>query len=335
MPTVPTMTTAAKDTEYTITLSEPLGWLNVVENWNWMDIITWSDDKLSGTYSTKGLVAQPGYGTWANNQSDELVYNPFKQEWVKVDTPYAESYWAEWLDAEDVGYSYYWENFKHDDAPHWEGFGNHKEMAYGAGYFVAVPTAIYAHKWVDLDGEEHQWYGYTADEDYILSDEEDEELEIELWEKVLDAQDALIAKYEKLGDQDAVDYITSGYCGYAEYRPDGIVRIYDNTYTQSFGVYELDDDFAYDGATADGTLVRYGRYGELVRVGVTLTGVNFLGTDKTPTKTTVYWRPLEHKGKNVSNYYIFQITEEYEDGSKLNAHFSSSMGGKFLGSKAE
>jgi hypothetical protein len=328
MPTVPTMTTAAKDTEYTITLSEPLAWLNVVENWNWMDIIQWSDDKLTGTYSTKGLVAQPGYGTWANNQT--TVWDEINQKEKKVDSPIKTGEYVWWTDASDVGYSWAWEDFDHDKyAPHWEGMGVHKEIAYDAGYYVEIPTDIYTY--VTEDGD--VWYNYTYDTDYVLSAEEDTDLEEELWEKVYAAKADLAKKFEKLGE-DCVEFIWDA-AGWVDYHEDGIVRVYDKFYEQSFGVYELDDDFAYDGATADGTLVRYGRYGELVRVGVTLTGVNFLGTDKTPKQTTVFWRPLEHKGKNVSNYYIFQITEEYEDGSKLNAHFSSSQGGKYLGSKAE
>ena len=333
MPTVPTMVTSAKGYDVTITLSEKLSWLNFVQNWNWLPI-NFSDDGLTGTYSTKDLATQPGYGTWSNNQSDDFVYNPFKEEWVNVDTPYAEDYWAWWTDASDVDGDYYWEDFSHKDSPNWEGYGVHKEMAYGPGYYVETPTAIYRHEWVDMEGETHSYYGYTYDQDYVLSDEEDEEVAFALGAKVLAANFALYEKYDKLGDEDAVNYISQG-LGTVDYHADGIVRIYDRNYGQSFGNYELPDDFAYDGETADGVHVRYGRFGELVQIGVTLTGVNFLGTDKTPTKTIVYWRPLNHKGKNVSNFYVNQITEEYEDGTKLSAHFSSSMGGKYLGSKPE
>ena len=333
MPTVPTMTTSAKGTEVTVTMSEKLNWLNFVQNWNWLPI-TWSDDGLTGTYSTKDLSTQPGYATKHNNQSDELVYNPFKDKMVNVDTPYAEEYWDPYTDASDVGDSWAWEDFSHKNFPDWEGYRVHKEMAYGSGYYVEIPTAIYRNEWVDMEGKTHSYYGYTYAQDYILSDGEDEEVAFALGATVLAANFALYEKYDKLGDEDALNYISQG-LGMVDYHADGIVRIYDRYYTQSFGNYELPDDFAYDGETADGVHVRYGRFGELVQIGMTLTGVNYLGTDKTPTKTIVYWRPLNHKGKNVSKFYINQITEEYEDGTKLSAPFSSSMGGKYLGSKPE
>ena len=44
---------------------------------------------------------------------------------------------------------------------------------------------------------------------------------------------------------------------------------------------------------------------------------------------------VSHQVDMRINYYINQIVEEYEDGSKLTAHFSASKGGKLLGTKAE
>jgi hypothetical protein len=270
---------------------------------------------------------------------------------------YTNGEWDETRTAAEVGEDYVWEDWDHSAktepyGAHDEGLQVHREYAYGAGFYVEYPVDIWR---IDVEDGGDGLYHTVHKEEYIPFESDDEEALMEKWfeleEKVDEYRDALAEKYIKLEDWDAVAYIYANIdagdrypiwsqiyddvCGVVDYFEDGIVREYNKIYYQSFGVYELDDDFAYDGATNDGTLVRYGRYGELVRVGVTLTGVNFLGTDKTPVKTTVYWRPLEHKGKNVSNFYIFQITEEYEDGSKLNAHFSSSMGGKYLGSKPE
>ena len=314
MPTVPTMITAAKGNDVTITLSEKLNWLNVVQNWGWNDIIAWSEDGLTGTYSTADLATQPGYGTW-NNSSVSVSGN-----------------WLDWETAAEKGGDWSWEVENKDPATGWEGYGVHREYAYGPGYYICIPTAIHREEWTDLEGQTQSYYWYEYSDDYILSDAEDVDLEDELWCVVEDAKDALIEKYTKLGDDTAVEYCET--IGYVEFHADGIVRDYNRDYSHSYGNYRMDDDFAYDGEAADGTHVRYGRFGECVQIAVTLTGVNFLGTDKTPVKTTVYWRPLEHYGKNVWNFYINNITEEYEDGSKLEAHFSSSKGGKLLGTKS-
>lgn len=321
MPTVPTMVTAAKGNNVTITLSEKLNWLNFVQNWQWLPI-EFSEDGLTGTYSTADLSTQPGYGTW-NNSSVSI--------WGS---------WQDWKTAAEKGDDWSWEE-KPKPATGWEGYGVHREYAYGAGYYVSIPTAIYREEWVDMDGKTQSYYYYTAKEDYILSAEEDADLAEDLQAEIDAAKKALIEKYTKLGDKTAVEYIEG--IGYMEYKADGIVRSYDREYSHSYGNYRMTTggtgnaiaDFAYDGETADGTHVKYGRYGECLQIATTLTGVNFLGTDKTPVKTTVNWCPLEHYGKKVWNWYIYEITEEYEDGTKLTAHFSSSKGGKLLGTKAE
>jgi hypothetical protein len=322
MPTVPTMVTSAKGNDVTITLSEKLNWLNVVQNWQWLPI-NFSDDGLTGTYSTADFATQPGYGTWNNS------------------SVYVSSDWLDWETAADKGEDWSWEVLNKDPATGYEGYGVHREYAYGPGYYVCIPTAIYREEWTDMDGETQSYYWYDYTDDYILSDEEDEDLASELQAKVDSAKKALTEKYTKLGDTTAVEYIAG--IGYVDYKADGIVRDYDREYNHSYGNYRLTTggtgnaiaDFAYDGEAADGTHVKYGRYGECLQIATTLTGVNFLGTDKTPVKTTVNWCPLEHYGKKVWNWYIYEITEEYEDGTKLTAHFSSSKGGKLLGTKAE
>ncbi len=62
-PSIPTMSTKNDDHTAVITLSEELGWLNVVSNWQWLDIITW--DGTTGTYSLDEDAfadLQPGFG---------------------------------------------------------------------------------------------------------------------------------------------------------------------------------------------------------------------------------------------------------------------------------
>jgi hypothetical protein len=323
MPTVPTMVTSAKGYDVTITLSEKLNWLNFVQNWQWLPI-NFSEDGLTGTYSTKDLSTQPGYGTWNDSSVTKT------------------SDWLYWLDAEDKGDDWSWEVENKNPATGWEGSGVHREYAYGPGYYIQVPTSIYVYRTYDWDGNPIAWYDYNYTDDYILSESEDEDLEETLWEKIYIAKAALIKRYTDLGDEDALNYLYNDVVGFVEFKADGIVRDYDFNYSHSYGNYRLTTggaqgkaiaDFAYDGEAADGSHVKYGRYGECLQISTTLTGVNFLGTDKTPVKTTVSWTPLEHYGKRVWNWYIYEIVEEYEDGTKLEAHFSSSKGGKLLGTK--
>ena len=63
-PEVPSMTVKTSKGITTITVSEPLTWLQVINNWNWMDIIQWDADKLVGTYSTEGLTSAVGSGKY-------------------------------------------------------------------------------------------------------------------------------------------------------------------------------------------------------------------------------------------------------------------------------
>jgi hypothetical protein len=342
MPTVPTMTTAAKGTEVTITLSEPMAWLNVIQNWNWNDIIKWSDDKLTGTYSTKDMSTQPGFGTWEwNGQGNG-------------------GWWEYWKTAAEAtadspknSYDYYNKNDDgHGNPVGGASMGYQREVGVDTGFMVYKPTSIYLVPFED-DGEVFYGYDYDLSERYDLATADADNQEMALWSEVVEAQIELIDKYKALKDETAVAFLENNLLGYVEYYEDGIGRVNTHWWSQSFGTYDLGgpgfykdpDDYgpgsewslgyAYNGATNDGTNVYYGRYGEVVQISKDLTGVNFLGTDKTPVKTTVTWIPLEHYGKKAYNYYINQITEEYEDGSKLTAHFSSSKGGKLLGTKAE
>ena len=64
LPEYPTMKVKTVKGITTLTLSAPLTWLNAIQNWNWMDIITWNEDKTVGTYSTAGLKSAVGTGTY-------------------------------------------------------------------------------------------------------------------------------------------------------------------------------------------------------------------------------------------------------------------------------
>lgn len=63
-PQVPTMKVKTSAGNATITLSEPLAWLQVVDNWQWKDIISWNEDKTVGTYSFADFKSAPGAGRW-------------------------------------------------------------------------------------------------------------------------------------------------------------------------------------------------------------------------------------------------------------------------------
>ena len=63
-PEVPTMKVKTVRGTTTLTLSEPLTWLQVINNWNWMDIIEWDEEKLVGTYTTEGLTSAVGTGKY-------------------------------------------------------------------------------------------------------------------------------------------------------------------------------------------------------------------------------------------------------------------------------
>ena len=80
-PEAPAMKVKRVGQDYTITLSAPLTWLNVIQNWNWMDIIQWNEDKTVGTYNAAGLKSAPGTGTWNNHESwDELLISGMDEE---------------------------------------------------------------------------------------------------------------------------------------------------------------------------------------------------------------------------------------------------------------
>ena len=73
LPEYPTMKVKSAKGITTITLSAPLTWLNVIENWNWHDIITWNEDKTVGTYSYAGFKSAAGTGRYMGGGGDLWV----------------------------------------------------------------------------------------------------------------------------------------------------------------------------------------------------------------------------------------------------------------------
>jgi len=105
---------------------------------------------------------------------------------------------------------------------------------------------------------------------------------------------------------------------------DGTETLYGCLYGRYSGTYEM--GFAYDGKTADGISVKYDRFGAPVVISQEFTGLNLLGNEVDPVKTTVTWIPLEnYTGIWVGRYYITNITEEFEEGdiASISADFSS------------
>ena len=323
MPAVPTMATSAKGTSVTVTLSEEFKWLYVIQNWTRYDIIQWSDDGLTGTYSTKDLATQPGYSTW-------------RSSYVTVVED-----WESW-NASGEKNSDYVRDIRSGTSTPRKDSASHREYVYGPGYYVRIPVTIYRNEWVDLDGETRSSYRFNYSDYYVLSENKDEKLEKLLSDQVAEAAANLVSRYGIPKEKDAPDLMDD--FDTVSFYPNGIDLTYDHAQSSSDNNRmttggadggQAVADFAYDGVTADGTHVKYGRYGELLQIGVELTGVNFLDTGKTPVRTTVNWCPLEHYGQKVWNFYIYEIIEEYEDGTKLTAHFSSSGGGKLLGTISE
>lgn len=203
-PEVPSMKVKAAGGTTTITLSEPLSWLQVVRNWNWLDIIQWNEDKTVGTYSTAGLSSAPGAGNW-------------NSKWT-----------AEWEQGEQ-------------DPETWK-----------------KTTA----NWGD---------NYDPSSDIMTH---------QYFETSLNGDNVEIAHLMGL----------------------------------MFGHY--DPGFAYDGAIADGSDVKYTANGKIASITVSKTGVNYLGSEKEPVKTEVTFKRM------YGRMYLATIKETYDDDSTLEAEFN-------------
>ena len=123
-PEAPQMKVKRVGQDYTITLSAPLTWLNVIQNWQWMDIITWNEDKTVGTYSAAGLKSAPGTGTWNNHSSWDEWYtwidpegiDEYMTEYAEYILPYDYQQW--WLhDDDEIAFA---KEFAEDNA-YWAG----------------------------------------------------------------------------------------------------------------------------------------------------------------------------------------------------------------------
>ncbi len=90
-----------------------------------------------------------------------------------------------------------------------------------------------------------------------------------------------------------------------------------------------DIGWAYDGITPDGVHVYYDDFGAVKMIELEMEGTEFLENGAS-TKTVITWQPLNTWHQYSWNFYISNITEEYEDGSVCSADFSGSLGGKLL-----
>ena len=104
---------------------------------------------------------------------------------------------------------------------------------------------------------------------------------------------------------------------------------------EGFGTYEMKAytgigdggigvEFAFDGMTKDGVSVKYDRFGRNTARSLTLTDVNFFGTEVAPVKTEVVWARIVNSDGSVS-YYVSNIIATYEEGDyqTLEAFYSS------------
>jgi hypothetical protein len=317
MPEVPTMTTSVSGTTETIVVSEKLNWLNWINNWNWNQI-EWSEDGLTGTFSLAGLKSQPGYGHWLWS-SDEFVVDT--NYWMydkgeKVDPEILGDYLDKWA------YDYYDENgelkYNHGHYHEWD-----TVKSCNPGYVFSMPSV----DWEDWDGD-GEWNPYVHAEDVYVESPEDDEFASETLAAVTDA-----LKEDYSWNQEIVDQIDE-YAGYS-YLYNGAEAIVTKGQNFSFGTYDLGgkvgwapiyNGMAFDGEAANGAHVRYDRFGNVISITSTLTGVNFLNMENEPVKTEVTWGVS--KTQFGRKFYIASIKAYIDDETAVEAGFAS--GGKLL-----
>lgn len=95
LPSIPTMKTKNDGKTETITLSEPLAYLNVISRWTWMDIITFDEEGTTGTFSLDEIKnAQPGMDTW---QAEATWISGYGESREQVGSD--EAGWGVWINA--------------------------------------------------------------------------------------------------------------------------------------------------------------------------------------------------------------------------------------------
>ena len=119
---------------------------------------------------------------------------------------------------------------------------------------------------------------------------------------------------DKYGDYGWEDY-TKGYIVPGKDADGNKVyyEIYEYSGAQG-GSYAM--NYAYHGATADGVNVYYDTHGLLIKADMEVTGQNFFGSETAPTKSKITWSSGNYC------YYISNITEEFEDGTRISADFA-------------
>lgn len=155
-PEAPAMKVKRVGQDYTLTLSAPLTWLNVIQNWQWMDIIQWNEDKTVGTYSAAGLKSAPGTGTWNNHSSWDEWYtwvdpdgiDEYMSDYAVYILPY--DYEQSWLhDDDEISFA---KQFAEDNA-YWDG-----------GHYIVDKQYATESWWVDEEDPEAEpeFVGYDV-----------------------------------------------------------------------------------------------------------------------------------------------------------------------------
>jgi len=306
MPEVPTMTTSVSGTTETIVVSEKLNWLNWINNWNWNQI-EWSEDGLTGTFSLAGLHSQPGYGNWLSNSGEYVEWTDY-WSYKKGEEVYLADYLNKWSNPWGGG-------------GHYHHFDTVKSL--NPGWIINYPE-VDEYSYIDDEGNEQTGYDvYTGEANYIEDINEENANEL-----LTVVRDLLKELYPDVADE------IEG-AGFCYEMPDGSEAITHHGDDFSFGTYDLGakvgwapvyNGMAFDGEAANGAHVRYDRFGRVISITSTLTGVNFLNMENEPVKTEVTW------GVSKTNFgrkfYIASIKAYIDDETAVEAGFAS--GGKLL-----
>ena len=139
MPAVQRFTTKATDTAVTVTLAEPLKWLNAVSQWYGNFVAIDFAGGLVGTYSLETFKSQPGTGTWGSFSSQSLhkdIISAENAQW------YADEYGIAGLPAT---FSYYSAGYTWGPSNWSNGGGKGREMF--EDIFVKNADGTYTNYW--------------------------------------------------------------------------------------------------------------------------------------------------------------------------------------------
>ena len=91
-----------------------------------------------------------------------------------------------------------------------------------------------------------------------------------------------------------------------------------NVTWQGTGTYEM--PYAYDGGLADGTNVKFDRFGNPVQVTIEKSGTEYFANGASTKTTIVFGHQDDSEGSK--KYYVANVKEEYADGSYIFGHFA-------------